>query len=147
METDNTPTTNFARMVTVSFVSFQSFTATTTAASAAWWARARHHIHAHLDQSLPLAVVARRAGLSESHFCRVFREVTGWTLTDYITQCRIGWAQRELLRPSARISGVAFKVGFQSLSQFNRSFARVVGCSPSAYRNASQHPSPAKGAH
>ena len=110
-------------------------------------ARARHHIHAHLDQSLPLAVVARRAGLSESHFCRVFREVTGWTLTDYITQCRIGWAQRELLRPSARISGVAFKVGFQSLSQFNRSFARVVGCSPSAYRNASQHPSPAKGAH
>jgi len=98
-------------------------------------AKARHFIHAHLDESLPLPMVARQAGLSESHFCRVFKEVTGLTLTDYITRCRIGWAKRELLRPAARISEVAFKVGFQSLSQFNRSFARLVGCSPSAYRN------------
>ena len=97
--------------------------------------RARHFVHAHLDESLPLPMVARQAGLSESHFCRVFKEVTGLTLTDYITRCRIGWAKRELLRPSARISEVAFKVGFQSLSQFNRSFARLVGCSPSAYRS------------
>ncbi len=98
-------------------------------------ARARHFVHAHLDESLPLPMVARQAGLSESHFCRVFKEVTGLTLTDYITRCRIGWAKRELLRPAARISEVAFKVGFQSLSQFNRSFARLVGCSPSALRN------------
>ena len=98
-------------------------------------AKARHFIHAHLDESLPLPMVARQAGLSESHFCRVFKEVTGYTLTDYITRCRIGWAKRELLRPAARISEVAFKVGFQSLSQFNRSFARVAGCSPSAYRS------------
>ena len=98
-------------------------------------AKARHFIHAHLDESLPLPMVARQAGLSESHFCRVFKEVTGLTLTDYITRCRIGWAKRELLRPAARISEVAFKVGFQSLSQFNRSFARLVGCSPSAYRS------------
>ena len=98
-------------------------------------AKARHFVHAHLDESLPLPMVARQAGLSESHFCRVFKEVTGFTLTDYITRCRIGWAKRELLRPAARISEVAFRVGFQSLSQFNRSFARVAGCSPSAYRN------------
>ena len=97
-------------------------------------AKARHFVHSHLDESLPLPMVARQAGLSESHFCRVFKEVTGLTLTDYITRCRIGWAKRELLRPAARISEVAFKVGFQSLSQFNRSFARLVGCSPSAYR-------------
>jgi len=98
-------------------------------------AKARHFVHAHLDESLPLPMVARQAGLSESHFCRVFKEVTGLTLTDYITRCRIGWAKRELLRPAARISEVAFKVGFQSLSQFNRSFARLVGCSPSTYRS------------
>lgn len=98
-------------------------------------AKARHFVHAHLDESLPLPMVARQAGLSESHFCRVFKDVTGLTLTDYITRCRIGWAKRELLRPAARISEVAFKVGFQSLSQFNRSFARLAGCSPSAFRN------------
>lgn len=97
-------------------------------------AKARRFIHAHLDESLPLPAVARQAGLSESHFCRVFKEVTGLTLTDYVTRCRIGWAKRELLRPAARISEIAFKVGFQSLSQFNRSFARLVGQSPSSYR-------------
>jgi AraC-like DNA-binding protein/ligand-binding sensor protein len=97
-------------------------------------AKARQFIHAHLDEALALPVVARHAGLSESHFCRVFKDVVGLTLTEYVTRCRIGWAKRELLRPAARISEVAFKVGFQSLSQFNRSFARLVGCSPSAYR-------------
>ncbi|NNC89534.1 MAG: helix-turn-helix domain-containing protein [Akkermansiaceae bacterium] len=97
-------------------------------------AKARQFIHAHLDEALPLPLVARQAGLSESHFCRVFKDVTGLTLTDYVTRCRIGWAKRELLRPAARISEIAFKVGFQSLSQFNRSFARIVGCSPSVFR-------------
>lgn len=97
-------------------------------------AKARKFIHAHLDEALALPVVSRHAGLSESHFCRVFKEVVGLTLTEYITRCRIAWAKRELLRPAARISDVAFKVGFQSLSQFNRSFARLTGCSPSAFR-------------
>jgi AraC-like DNA-binding protein/ligand-binding sensor protein len=97
-------------------------------------AKARKFIHAHLDEALALPLVARHAGLSESHFCRVFKEVVGLTLTEYITRCRIAWAKRELLRPAARISDVAFKVGFQSLSQFNRSFARLSGRSPSTYR-------------
>ncbi|MDE0827173.1 MAG: helix-turn-helix domain-containing protein [Akkermansiaceae bacterium] len=97
-------------------------------------AKARKFIHAHLGEALPLPVVSRHAGLSESHFCRVFKEVAGLTLTEYISRCRIAWTKRELLRPAARISDVAFKVGFQSLSQFNRSFARLTGCSPSAYR-------------
>ena len=99
-------------------------------------AKARQFIHAHLGEALGLPAVARHAGLSESHFCRVFKEVVGLTLTEYITRCRIAWAKRELLRPAARISDLAFKVGFQSLSQFNRSFARLVGCSPSTYRTA-----------
>jgi AraC-like DNA-binding protein len=97
-------------------------------------ARARKFIHANLDQPLPLGTVARRAGLSESHFCRLFKEATGLTLTDYVNRCRIEWAKRELLRPEARISEIAFQIGYQSLSQFNRSFARIVGDPPSAFR-------------
>ncbi len=97
-------------------------------------ARARKFIHAHLDQPLPLGLVARQAGLSESHFCRLFKEASGITFTDYISRCRIDWAKRELLKPDARISEIAFLVGYQSLSQFNRSFARIVGRSPTVYR-------------
>ncbi|MDP0489840.1 MAG: PocR ligand-binding domain-containing protein [Verrucomicrobiota bacterium JB023] len=97
--------------------------------------KARKFIHAHLDEPLPLGVIARQAGLSESHFCRVFKEITGLTLTDYVTRARIQWARKELLRPAARVSEVAFKVGFQSLSQFNRSFAKINGCSPTTWRD------------
>ncbi len=97
-------------------------------------AKARKYIHAHLDQPLPLGVVARHAGLSESHFCRLFKDSAGLTLTDYVNRCRIEWAKRELLRPEARISEIAFTVGYQSLSQFNRSFARIVGLSPTLFR-------------
>jgi AraC-like DNA-binding protein len=97
-------------------------------------AKARKYIHAHLDQPLPLGVVARQAGLSESHFCRLFKDSAGITLTDYVNRCRIEWAKRELLKPEARISEIAFLVGYQSLSQFNRSFARIVGVSPTVHR-------------
>lgn len=97
-------------------------------------AKAKKYIHAHLDQSLPLGEVARQAGLSESHFCRLFRDSAGITLTDYVNRCRIGWARRELLKPEERISEIAFMVGYQSLSQFNRSFFRIVGQSPTSYR-------------
>jgi AraC-like DNA-binding protein len=97
-------------------------------------AKARRYIHDHLDDPLPLGAVAHEAGLSESHFCRLFKEATGLTLTDYVNRCRIERAKKELLRSDRRISEVAFEVGYQSLSQFNRSFAKITGQSPSNWR-------------
>jgi len=97
-------------------------------------AKARRLIHAKLDEPIRLSELASAAGLSESHFCRTFKEVTKLTVTDYTTRSRIATARKELLRPVARVSDIAFKVGFQSLSQFNRSFAKLVGCSPTKFR-------------
>lgn len=97
--------------------------------------RARKHIHSQLDEAISLPQVARIAGMSESHFCRQFKLATGMTLTEYVNYTRILWAKNELLKPSARISEIAFQVGFQSLSQFNRCFAKFHGGSPSQYRD------------
>ena len=97
-------------------------------------ARARKFIDKTLSDPLPLTLVARHAGLSESHFCRVFKESTGLTLTDYVNRRRIEWAKKELLKPEARVSEIAFHIGYQSLSQFNRSFARFTGNSPTNFR-------------
>lgn len=99
-------------------------------------AKARRLIHAKLDEPISLSELATVAGLSESHFCRTFKEVTKLTVTDYTTRARIAAARKELLRPAARVSDIAFKVGFQSLSQFNRSFSKLVGCSPTKFREA-----------
>ena len=96
--------------------------------------RAREFIHSQLHESISLPHIARIAGMSESHFCRQFKLATGMTLTEYVNYARILWAKKELVKPSARISEVAFMVGFQSLSQFNRCFAKFHGNSPSHYR-------------
>ncbi len=97
-------------------------------------AKARDFIENNLSEPLPLALVAKKAGLSESHFCRIFRDATGLTLTDYINRRRIQWAKKELLKSETRISEIAFLIGYQSLSQFNRSFSRVTGRSPTRFR-------------
>jgi AraC-like DNA-binding protein len=97
--------------------------------------KARNMIHQHLDEPLQLDEIAKTAGMSKSHFCRTFKDVTSMTVTEYTTRARIAWARKELLRPGCQVSEVAYKVGFQSLSQFNRSFAKIVGMSPTAFRS------------
>lgn len=52
------------------------------------------------------------------------------------TACKacIEWAKWELLKPGARVSEIAFHIGYQSLSQFNRSFARFTRNSRTNFR-------------
>jgi len=96
--------------------------------------KARHFIAEHYREPLSLGCVSHEAGMSGSHFCRVFRESTGFTLTDYVNRYRIEQAKHELLKAGRRVSEIAFENGFQSLSQFNRSFSRLTGMNPSAWR-------------
>ena len=96
--------------------------------------KAIEFIERHLDEHLGLDEVAVQSGLSVSQFCKVFKETTGLTFTEHVNRRRIEWARRELLRPGARVTEVAYKVGFSSLSQFNRSFLRFVGEAPRDYR-------------
>lgn len=96
--------------------------------------KALHYIENHLDEPLALEDVAIHSGLSISQFCKVFKETTTSTFTEYVNRRRIEWARRELLRPGSRITEVAYRVGFASLSQFNRSFHRYTSESPRDYR-------------
>lgn len=96
--------------------------------------RARHYVRDNLGDRITLEDVAAHAGLSPHHFSRLFRSATGITLTDYINRSRIESARQLLLKADARVSEIAFEVGYQSLSQFNRSFLRITGRSPLDYR-------------
>lgn len=96
--------------------------------------KALNYIERHLDEHLGLDDVATVSGLSVSQFCKVFKEATGTTFTEYVNRRRVDWARRELLRPGSRVTEIAYKVGFASLSQFNRSFLRFVGEAPRSYR-------------
>ena len=96
--------------------------------------KAREYIAEHKNEPLSLSAVARAAGASVFHFCKVFRKTTGLKFTDYVARVRLEDAKTQLLNPNRRISEVAYDVGFQSLTQFNRMFKRVFGQSPTEFR-------------
>jgi AraC-like DNA-binding protein/ligand-binding sensor protein len=97
--------------------------------------KAREYINQHKMEPLSLAAVAKAAGASVFHFCKVFRKSTGLKFTDYVARVRLEDARTQLLNPNRRISEVAYDVGFQSLTQFNRMFKRVFGQSPTEFRD------------
>lgn len=96
--------------------------------------KAREYIGQHKMEPLSLAAVAQASGASVFHFCKVFKKATGLKFTDYVGRMRLEDAKTQLLNPNRRISEVAYDVGFQSLTQFNRMFKRVFGQSPTEFR-------------
>jgi AraC-like DNA-binding protein/ligand-binding sensor protein len=97
-------------------------------------ARARAFITEHQDEDLSLSEVAKAVNMSAFYFCKMFKQATGLTFTDYLARIRVEKVKNMLLDPHKRVSEVAFAAGFQSLSQFNRVFRKVAGEAPSAYR-------------
>ncbi|MDF1825189.1 MAG: helix-turn-helix domain-containing protein [Verrucomicrobiales bacterium] len=97
--------------------------------------KAKRYVNAHLEDKISLESVARHVGVSPYYFCKIFKQSAGMTLTEFVNRRRIEWAKRRLLNPQERVTEVAFDVGFQSISQFNRSFLKYVGQSPTRFRD------------
>jgi AraC-like DNA-binding protein len=74
--------------------------------------------------------------VSTFYFCKMFKKATGLTFTDYLSRVRVEKAKALLLNPHLRISEIAYDVGFQSLTHFNRMFRKIVGLSPTVYRES-----------
>lgn len=96
--------------------------------------RAIAFIHENLSKPLELEAAARCASLSTSYFSTKFKESTEMAFTQYVATARVEAAKKLLVDGAARISEIAFDVGFQSLTHFNRVFKGVTGLSPTQYR-------------
>ena len=96
--------------------------------------RARQIIDEGFREELSLGEVARRVNVSAGYFSMLFKKATGLNFVDYVARLRVEKAKNLLQNPAFRISEVAYDVGFQSLSQFNRTFRRVTGTAPRAWR-------------
>lgn len=96
--------------------------------------RARGFIHDHFGDELSLDLVAKVVNMSANYFSEKFKEATGMRFVEYVARSRVEKARNLLQNPKFRIGEVAFEVGFQSLSQFNRAFKKVAGESPREYR-------------
>jgi AraC family transcriptional regulator len=101
-----------------------------------------HHImnailsHPEADHSLE--AMAADAGLTPSHFCRVFKKATGITPHQYVMKARLDRAQDLLGSSDLSIAAVADSLGFTSQSHFTRAFRQYAGQTPSGWRTTIQ---------
>lgn len=96
--------------------------------------RAKAYIAEHQHEEMSLRQVASAVNTSAFYFCKMFKQATGLTFTDYLARIRVEKVKNLLLNPHKRISEAAYEAGFQSLSQFNRVFRKIAGEAPTAWR-------------
>ena len=95
---------------------------------------AKSFILAHAGEPLGLDDVAQHLHISAQCFSKFFKKTAGAGFSEFLTRVRVENAKGLLGKPGLLIHDVANKVGFGSLSQFNRAFRRYAGCAPREYR-------------
>jgi AraC family transcriptional regulator len=86
------------------------------------------------QDSHTLEEMAAQAGVTESHFCRIFRKETGVSPHQYVMKARLDRAQQMLTQTDMALSTIAEFLGFTSQSHFTRAFRQSVGEPPSDFR-------------
>ena len=95
-------------------------------------------ISARYQERLSIPVIARELRVSRVHVMRQFHKITGMSVLDYITQCRVSCAQRLLATTDMKLLDIAAESGFDSPARFYPCFKRLAGQSPASYRRSLQ---------
>jgi AraC-like DNA-binding protein len=97
--------------------------------------RARDLIDREYAERLDLDRLASEAGYSRFHFSRSFAAAYGESPSAYLTRRRVERAKTLLREVNLSVTEICFLVGFESVGSFGSLFQRLVGCSPTAYRD------------
>jgi AraC family transcriptional regulator len=101
-----------------------------------WLARVRELLHDHFAQPPTLGELAERAGVHPVHVAAAFRRQYGCTVGDFVRRRRVEFACMQLATSDASLAEVALSAGFADQSHFGRTFKRVIGLTPGAYRRS-----------
>lgn len=86
------------------------------------------------DESLSIKDISEHVFLSSSYICTLFKNETGQTLNQYLTDFRIDKAKKLLIDPRYKITDISARVGYSDGNYFGKTFKKLVGMSPSEYR-------------
>jgi len=92
------------------------------------------HINANVNNDIRLADCAALAGMTESSFSRFFKKHTGNTFIRYLSELRMAKACELLAHTDLPVTQVCDRVGYDNLSNFNRTFRLLRGMPPRNYR-------------
>lgn len=92
--------------------------------------KAIHYIHSNMDKPIKIEELAQASCLTTDHFIRLFRKQMHCTPRKYINQKKIEQAQLMLLVKHISIKELAYQLGFENISYFNRLFKKIAGENP-----------------
>jgi AraC family transcriptional regulator len=101
-----------------------------------WLSRVLDKLKTEHSQRLTLSELAREAGVHPVHLSRVFRRCVGEGISDYVHRLRVRAACEQMLAPETSLAELSFNTGFADQSHFTRSFRRITGMTPAAFRSA-----------
>jgi AraC family transcriptional regulator len=99
-----------------------------------WLTRVRDQLHDGDGQPISLTAIAASVGVHPTHLARTFRRSYGRTIGDYLRQVRVREACDRLVESDAPLADIAMATGFADQSHFGRTFKRLLGITPAAYR-------------
>jgi AraC-like DNA-binding protein len=94
------------------------------------------YMNHNFDKPITLNEVARMANMSDAAFSRFFKQRTGNTFIDSLTEIRLGHASRMLIDTTQSIAEIAYHCGFNNISNFNRIFKKKKNCTPKDFRES-----------
>src|SRR4029077_3869174 len=100
----------------------------------AWLAKVDGAIQSGFRGGVDIGSLASMAGVHPSHLCRAFRRYRGRTIGDHVIDLRVQSVCRRLVDGEHSLTEAALEAGFTDQSHMSRSFKRLIGESPGAYR-------------
>lgn len=97
--------------------------------------QAAQYIQENYFEDLTLSMLAEKFNMESSYFSKIFRQELGENVILYITQRRMEKAKEYIENTDINLTEVAFLVGYNDYSYFNRVFKKKLGMSPREYRN------------
>ena len=94
------------------------------------------YLSRNFDKEVNLSEAAKISSMTEVSFSRFFKIRTGKTFVDTLNEIRLGHASRMLIDTTQSINEVAYKCGFNNMSNFNRIFKKKKDCTPKEFREA-----------
>lgn len=96
--------------------------------------RAIAYMEENLSRELSLTAVAEAAGVSAAYLSALFTKTKGMTFVDFSNKMRVDWACDYMHDSRMKVYEIAYCVGFRNEKYFSRVFKKVMGKSPSEYR-------------
>jgi AraC family transcriptional regulator len=101
-----------------------------------WLARAMEILRSSFTDRLSLSRLAQEVGIHEVYLARAFRRHTHCSVGEYIRRLRIEFACRQLAASREPLCEIALACGFADQSHFSRTFKRLIGMTPAAFRTS-----------